>query len=656
MSFFFKTSLEGKINNLPQFKNEALLPVFEAVANSIQAIEEKGDVASETICVTIIREKQLSFKGLEPENSKIIGFEISDTGIGFNDINYDSFLTAETTHKIEKGCKGIGRFFWLKAFDRVEVESVYLVNDEKRLRSFRFTRTEGITDLRDEKTDLLQKTTVKLIGFKESYRDQPSAYKTKVKIAQRILEHCLSYFINHNVPKIIIYDGDESISLSEEFIPIEKHITKETINIKGESFKISHIKLYSTHTKMHTLVLCAHSRGVKNYSITHILGTSQHFDENNEKFIYAAYVTSSYLDKHVGSSRMEFDIPEKDTDFLCINSSLSLEKIKTEITLSSKKYLQEYLLIVNELKRELASNYVTQKNPTLRAVLHYCPEIYDEIEPNTSEEKIDEILYKYKGKAEYQIRKQSEKLLKTQAESVEEIKNEYSEINEKIESFQKDQLSGYVLYRKMIIELLDKKISLNSKGKYHNEDIIHDIVFPRKSTTHQIDFEDHNMWLIDERLAFHAYAASDCRLSDTTSSESTDRPDIITFSEVGEDRVARAVSIIEFKKPQRTDFDEDPTRQLYRYVRKVKDGHVKFPNGRDLIVNDTTRFYCYAICDLTSKVVEYAENNNYAQLQGEFGYYQFNRILNAHTEIVAFDKIILDAKQRHKIFFQKLGI
>ena len=54
---------------------------------------------------------------------------------------------------------------------------------------------------------------------------------------------------------------------------------------------------------------------------------------------------------------------------------------------------------------------------------------------------------------------------------------------------------------------------------------------------------------------------------------------------------------------------------------------------------------------------EYAENNgNYARLKGELGYYMYNRTLNAHTEILHFDKIVVDAKRRHKAFFEKLGI
>ena len=34
----------------------------------------------------------------------------------------------------------------------------------------------------------------------------------------------------------------------------------------------------------------------------------------------------------------------------------------------------------------------------------------------------------------------------------------------------------------------------------------------------------------------------------------------------------------------------------------------------------------------------------------------YNRALNAHTEILHFDKIVVDAKRRHKAFFEKLGI
>lgn len=91
-------------------------------------------------------------------------------------------------------------------------------------------------------------------------------------------------------------------------------------------------------------------------------------------------------------------------------------------------------------------------------------------------------------------------------------------------------------------------------------------------------------------------------------------------------------------------------------MREIRDKGVWLKNGRPVTVDASTRFYCYVICDLTPQVKEFAENGNYATLQGEYGYYTYNRNHNAHVEIVAFDKIVLDAKQRHKAFFEKLGI
>jgi hypothetical protein len=658
MTQFLKTDLVGKIGNLPSFKNEALLPVFEAVSNSIHAIEEYGNIKTGEITIKVKRSSEVKLPGFqeEGEKDKIIGFEIIDNGCGFNDVNYDSFLTADSTHKLQKGGKGVGRFFWLKAFDRVEIESVFECEDGARFRQIGFSLKNGIIENQNVQTDRPRETIVKLIGFKEVYQQQPSAYKTTAKIAQRIMENCLSYLIGNVAPSIFVEDDDGTLSIESMFNEIKDSITSEEFKIQEQDFSISHVKLYSTHQKVHNILLCANNRGVKSVGIGNLIGTSTHFDEDDKKFFYSAYISSPYLDEHVNISRTDFDIPENSQQMSINDCPISISDIKNAITDKSKKFLSEFIEILSERKQEIVSNHVSNINPTLRAVPNYCPEIFDEIEPNSSEEKIDEILYRYKGKTEYKIRKRSENLLKTQATSIEEIQEEYESLCNQLEDFQKDQLAGYIIFRKMIIDLLDKKIELNASGKYSNEDIIHDIIFPRKSSSDELNFKDHNMWLIDERLTFHAFATSDNRLCDSVASESQERPDIITFAEIDEDKTARAVSIIEFKKPQRLKFDEDPTRQLYRYIRKVKENKVLLPNGRNLYVNETTRFYCYAVCDLNNNIREFAENNNYAMLKGERGFYIYNRNLNAHTEIIAYDKIVSDVKQRHKMFFEKLGL
>lgn len=655
-----KTDLAGKIRNLRHFKSEALLPLFEAAINSIQAIEEAGDLAHGVITVRIKRDMRQGNLALDGDDSlpNITGFEIEDNGIGFNDKNYESFQTADSTYKLAMGGKGVGRFLWLKAFARVEIASTYLKPDNTLAgRNIEFTIANGVQELPcTAVTNGQANTIVRLNGFHEEYRKQPSAYKTSAKIAQRIFEHCLTRFISDLAPTIKVIDDadDHVINLHNLYNEIKGHITTEDFSIGTSSFTMHHIRLYGTHAKTHQLVYCAHGRDVKSRPIGSLLGTSIQFDDNGKKFFYSAYITSSFLDEKVDEYRQEFTIPSK-TDLLN-DEDISMEQIEQEAVTRTRAHLAAVIESVEAQKADRISKFVQDESPMLRAVVKYCPDAIKEIELNTSDEKMTQILYSYKGKAEFEIRKNSDRLLRTQAQSIDEINAQYKELTEKLEDFQKDQLAGYVLFRKMIIDLLDKKLCLNTDGKYSNEDIIHDIVFPRKTDTDSIGYDNHNLWLTDELLAFHAFAPSDRRLCDFTTSNSEDRPDVVVFSEVGDDRRARAVSLLEFKKPLRTNFDEDPTKQLFRYVREIREKGVWLTNGRQVTVDNATRYYCYAICDLTPQIKEFAENGNYASLQGEYGYYSYNRNFNAHVEIVAFDKIVLDAKQRHKAFFDKLGI
>jgi len=665
---YLKTDLKGKINNLPHFKTEALLPVFEAVINSIHAIEDRKNFNQGKITVRVIREKDIQKPlGLEGEDissesseelRNIINFEIEDNGIGFNNENFESFNTAESTFKLERGGKGVGRFYWLKAFDKVDIESVYEENGNKKLRRIDFSKDKGIQNLFNDVIDSNreQLTIVKLVGFKEEYRSQPSAYKTTAKISQRILEHCLSYYIGEVAPTIIVDDGEEQFNLDSLFEEIRTNITTEDINISDEKFSISHIKLYSTYNKVHNIVFCADFRAVRSYPIESLLGTTAQFDDDDRKFYYEAYVSSSYLNNHVDSSRNAFNIPEKgNVQGFDGKRVLGMNTLVDAVVERSKIFLSQYLELLHQKKEERINDHISS-NPTLRAVPTYCPEVIDEIELNSSEEKVNEILFKHKGNAEFKIRQETERLLKTQVSSVAEIQDKFKEITEKISDFNKDHLAGYILYRKMIIDLITKKIQLDGSGNYIDESVIHDILFPRKTTTDELNYEDHNLWLIDEHLTFHQYAVSDKELKSFSTSESRDRADMIIFSEKDEDNVSRTVSIIELKKPERKNFDQDPIAQIYSIIRHIRDQKVKTPNGRILLVNESTKFYCYAICDINDKIRTYAENANFTKLKNDLGYYSYNTQLAAHTEILAFDKLISDVKRRHKVFFEKLGI
>lgn len=93
------------------------MPVFEAVINSIHSIEEKGNIDQGQITLTIIREPQEELDIDGASCASILGFKVTDNGCGFNNVNFSSFQTLDSDHKIDKGCRGVGRLLWLKAFD-----------------------------------------------------------------------------------------------------------------------------------------------------------------------------------------------------------------------------------------------------------------------------------------------------------------------------------------------------------------------------------------------------------------------------------------------------------------------------------------------------------------------------------------------------------
>ena len=201
------SELEGVVALIRDFKSKPLMPLFEALVNSIQAIEDRfqGKYDDGKIRVIIKRaaQREFDFKDGTRREPTILGFQVIDNGIGFTDENLASFKLMASKQKAARGGKGIGRFTWLKAFDEVVISSVYEdAKGKKRRREIEFSLRHGIKDSApvdvEEKTPI--QTIVSLNKFKPVYRDLPAAYRTTEKIAQRILEHCLVSFLANKVP------------------------------------------------------------------------------------------------------------------------------------------------------------------------------------------------------------------------------------------------------------------------------------------------------------------------------------------------------------------------------------------------------------------------------------------------------------------------
>lgn len=253
-----KIDLVGRLRNIQLPSTKVLLPLFEAVVNSIHSIE---DAKVRDGKIDIIIERGNVQTGLI-DNCKmavIEGFKIIDNGVGFTEENFVSFQTSDTTFKILKGSKGIGRFLWLKTFTQVKIDSVYQQNNRFHHRKFDFNiaAPDGICNHSNTDTQVRErKTTVELSNFTVQYSGK--CPQNAEIIARKIVEHCLIYFLSSNVPLINIIDGKKTISLNEYFNEeIRIHSTHERVLLKSSEFEVISLRLYKSENSEHKLHYCA---------------------------------------------------------------------------------------------------------------------------------------------------------------------------------------------------------------------------------------------------------------------------------------------------------------------------------------------------------------------------------------------------------------
>jgi hypothetical protein len=202
------TDVVGRVKNVQLPASKPLLPLFEAIVNSIQAIDDAHEKDGR-IEIEVFRNTENLFSDSDRSHAEINGFLVKDNGIGFDDQNFEAFSTSDTTYKATRGGKGIGRFMWLAAFDRAEIESVFKSNGKTKCRLFSFcARGTGIENVScNDAPGHEPLTVVQLLGFKEKYQSQcPKRLET---IAAFIVEEFLDYFIGPAPPVITLRDGPQ---------------------------------------------------------------------------------------------------------------------------------------------------------------------------------------------------------------------------------------------------------------------------------------------------------------------------------------------------------------------------------------------------------------------------------------------------------------
>lgn len=665
-----QTNLAGRIRNTDLPKSHALMPVFEAIVNSIHAIEETKNLEDGKITLDIIRSQEVLSKLDNELSSPIVGFTITDNGCGFTEKNFISFDTLDSDYKLDKGCRGLGRLIWLKVFDVATVNSVFK-NDEGHFqkRQFTFTANRGIDNRELLSVDTKQQiTTIILKGVNKKYLS--NIPKKIESIADSLLEHILWYFVREGgAPEVFVKDNTEEIHLNSLYDKYMKDATiTETIQIKGYDFCLTHIKFRNTLKSNHKLAWCASNRLVKEEVVKSdwVPGLYGSLEDNNGEFYYNCYITSDYLTERVRSERTGFNIEEGLSDML---DEISFNMLRQAVLEKCNSYLKEYLIENIKEGHDRLTKFVSDRAPQYRPILGYLAKNELIIDPSITDAKLDLLLHGYKYKLENQILSEGHTVMQPKEnEEVDDYKTRLNEYLHKVGDIKKSDLAKYVSHRKVIIDLLSKSINMLDDGKYEKEHVIHELIMPMQADTDDTDGLACNLWLLDERLAFHHYLASDKTINSMpiTGDVSNLEPDLISLKVFDnpilvsnqKSPTLASITVIEIKRPMRNDVAEgrDPVEQSLNYLEKVREGRVTTKNGRPINGAQDLPGYCYVLCDLTNTMVKRLKKYDLTMTSDGMGYFGYNKAYKAYIEVMSFDQLVKSATERNSAFFTHLGI
>ncbi|MBI9071399.1 MAG: sensor histidine kinase [Melioribacteraceae bacterium] len=670
------TSLKGRLRNTTLPKTHVLFPLFEAVVNSIHSIDERIikqkdiNIDKSYIRVRVLRSDQLDIQ--DNSNPDIIGFEIIDNGIGFNDENFNSFQTLDSEYKIVLGGRGVGRLLWLKSFNKVSVSSTYKVKTETQQRSFDFNIKYDLHKLKENNVDNNKlETVVELQDLKKEYNKYMP--KTSNSIAMSLLEHCLWYFLRiGGAPNITIFDDGESFTLNDLYDDFMLNASdSKTFEINSVKFDLTHVKLKSRVRNKNSIIYSAANRVVLEESLNgKIPGLFGSLKNGYDSFNYMCFVTSDFLTERVNPERIGFNISESE-EGLFKDQEITFCDIRKGIIENVAEYLDEYLEENKKIGLQRMSDFVDNKAPRYRPILGRIDENNKVVDPNISDKDLDIKLHRHLMEFETELLSEGHDLMKpNETEDEEEYSERIKDYLLKVNDQKRSDLANYVTHRKVILDLLGKAIEIKKDGKYSKEEVLHNLIMPMQKTSNELFADDSNLWLIDERLAFHNFLSSDKTINSMpiTDSESKKEPDLLSLNIYDNPLLVNdsssiplaSITVVEIKRPMRNDAkqgeEKDPIEQALGYLKRVRNGKVTTASGRLIPNSETIPGFCYVIADITDSLKTRCETKSLQVTADGMGYFGYNLPYKTYIEVISFDRLLNMAKERNKAFFDKLGL
>lgn len=638
--------------------SRVLLPLFEAIVNAIQSVADARKAGLDASNVTVRAVREGLFINDPTTKPYIRGFCVEDDGIGFDDENYHSFCTVASMKKKQIGGLGVGRLSYLKAYQRAEVSSKFFQGESLVSREFVFDLAFTSEPLPPSPATGDRGTCVTLKGLKEPYEnhipDDPEI------IAEKIIEHCLPQLLSPDSPTVTLVDGPyrkDLRQLAREML--EGNGSVESMGIDGHEFQVI---VYRALRGKHAVHLTANGRTVTSHELD-LTRKGLPATLGESKYVIQCYVSGQLLDSTVRRDRTNFDLGRKaqpgfpGTDDIKRGAATVIDRVCAEdiAPADERKYAQAEKLIRDEPELRILG-------PLLKQILSELP--VDDL-PKMKRALIVRAAEERQDRSE----RLAERMSKLENPSLEEADREQQidRILTEVTESEKDALARYVGFRRLMIEILQQNVSMGEEGKYPYEAAVHNHIFPMRKEGHQIRVTDHQLWLIDERLAFHHYLASDVRFDSMSQlqSDSKDRPDILIWDKVhvlgaSSDDALHSVVLVEFKRPERDDYKAgaggNPIDQITDQIARIQEGLIKDWRGRTFRLQEGGAVYAYIVADLTPHLTQMLKVRDFTRTPDGMGYFSYINNLSAYIEVISYSKMLKDAKERNRALFDKLNI
>ena len=392
---------------------------------------------------------------------------------------------------------------------------------------------------------------------------------------------------------------------------------------------------------------------------------------------YLVLVSSDYLNNLDQDSRGEFKLPKKSdiqsSNELIHDKNIFLDDLQNEINKQVEEWYPEILTHIEEKQKNIEK---------LKALFLLDGKLLQNAMniANPTDENLLKLVYendaRLEAKGDAEIKKHIEEIEKLNPTEREVYTNKLKELTNKVVSKiplqNRNALSHYVARRKLVLDLFDKVLDKqliiqHPENRNIDERLLHEIIFQQSSKQNN----NSDLWLIDEEFIYFS-GCSDLCLSKVKVNgvfllkqnltpeelkyktklgidESRKRPDVLLFPNEGK------CIILEFKNPE-VNIGEclNEINKYARLIHNLSDSLFQFNTYYGYLIGETID--PEDIRDYDSDFKE-APHFNYMYRPYKLIAGSLDRTDGGiYTEIISYKTLLARAKQRNKIFIDKLNL